>query len=607
MPESGRGKDFGRFNGAGDREELKNGQQGQDLHQQSNGNTGTQGKWNTHQTKYSRKKEEANKKKWIPKVQVTSYFVYNIPDDIDEHALWEVFNPRGELFTTCIPDKRDKCGNRFGFARFRNVSDKLGFEKNLKNIKVGGAVLGVNLSRHDRMLLDTTKVNHPPPKPNPSNAHPPNNPSMHSNLKPNSQSSFKDILTSRNNTTLPCKTIILNPNTPPCTTQWKHSSLVMEIKDLQSLDRFDEICTNIGLSNFTLQYLGGLDILITLKNIEASTELLHNIDLWAQYASRVYYWDETYNQKERIAWINIRGVPSFLWSNDTFDVIANSLGKIISPSAAKVDDVVLTVDRVAIITTQFDRILENINLKWKSENFIISIEEDFSFCFPAFMLASSSPSHVKPPVTNSPAAQESLRSSSSGSRTGTNINGGHNDVSMSDSQQPPNNINGHIINPPSETATSPPLIDKPISPIPIPCRKRQRVNHPTPYNIYLQPINFDTSSHLPAPPPLPPLENNLTFPPLYPDAPHPPPLNSIFPTSPIYISTTHPPSTIIPNSSFSPHSNPPHPNLPYSITPINSIITENIQFAKSLGIDEKECEAFVAMTNGEGVLKNSSQ
>ncbi|KAK1435034.1 hypothetical protein QVD17_00789 [Tagetes erecta] len=606
MAASGSGNDHGRIFEDGGRVESSNDQLGQDLRQQSKGFTDTQGKWNTHQTKYSRKKEAANKKKWIPKVQVTSYFIYNIPDDIDEQALLEVFNPFGELFTTCIPDKRDKLGNRFGFARFKNVSDKLGFEKTLKNIKVGGVVLGVNLSRHDRMILASTRFNQPPQKPNPSTVDPTKNTPVHCNTKPNTQTSFRDILLPRNNTTSPCKTIILNPNTSICTSHWKHSSLVMEIKDLQSLDRFDEICTNIGLSNFTLQYLGGLDMLITLKNTEASTELLLNTEMWAQYASRVYFWDETYKQKERIAWINIRGVPSHLWCNDTFDVIANSLGKIISPSAARVDDDVLTVDRVAIITTQFDQILENINLKWRSENFIISIEEDFSFCFPAFMLSSNSPT-METPVTNSPVPEQPLRSPARGRRIDTSINDGHNDVSMSEPQPSPKNNNGPINYTLSKTTSSTSLIDKPLSPIPSLCRKRQRVDSPTSQNTFFQPINFDIPSHSLAPPPLPPLENNLTFPPLYPDAPLPPPLNSIFPTPPIPIATNHPPIPVTPNIPPLSPSNPPQNNLDHSLPPLSLVITKNIQFAKSLGIDEKDCVAFVAMINKEGVHKNGSQ
>lgn len=111
--------------------------------------------WNTHHSKHTKKKILARKNQWIPKVQVTSYFIYNLPDEVNAHSLHEIFSPFGDLFNTFIPDKRDKYGNRFGFVRYKNISDKLTFEKTLKDVKIGGAVLGVNLSRHDRMLLQT--------------------------------------------------------------------------------------------------------------------------------------------------------------------------------------------------------------------------------------------------------------------------------------------------------------------------------------------------------------------------------------------------------------------------------------------------------------------
>lgn len=103
--------------------------------------------------------------------------------------------------------------------------------------------------------------------------------------------------------------------------------------------------------------------------------------------------DGSYYQKERIAWINIIGVSIRLWCNETFDLIANILGRIVSPSTVSPEDVNLTANRVAIITTKLDRILESFNLKWKSENFRISIEEDLIYCFPYFMnIQTSTPS-----------------------------------------------------------------------------------------------------------------------------------------------------------------------------------------------------------------------
>ncbi|KAK1429634.1 hypothetical protein QVD17_11848 [Tagetes erecta] len=54
------------------------------------------------------------------------------------------------LIDTCIPVKKDRWGNTFGFLRFVEVEDAEGFKKELKKILVDGKKVKINISLFDK-------------------------------------------------------------------------------------------------------------------------------------------------------------------------------------------------------------------------------------------------------------------------------------------------------------------------------------------------------------------------------------------------------------------------------------------------------------------------
>ncbi|KAK1427890.1 hypothetical protein QVD17_16610 [Tagetes erecta] len=151
-------------------------------------------------------------------------------------------------------------------------------------------------------------------------------------------------------------------------------------------------------------------MLISFNNHEEAIMFKANKEIWSPYAESVTIWDGKFNPGDRIAWIFVRCVPTYLWSEETFDHIANSFGKIIHPSDASLCCTNLSMDSIGIITTQFDRIFEVINIKWRNESFMVSMEEDNYFWYPKCLDVPSSPSPDSSPV-NSPATQDTSQTS----------------------------------------------------------------------------------------------------------------------------------------------------------------------------------------------------
>lgn len=91
-----------------------------------------------HRTNVTRKKlgKKSRFHKSIPDVVSSSHkqatndnsntstlFLSNFPDSFNAKDTWEIFQSYWEIQEVFIPGKRDKHGNRFGFARFVDVQD----------------------------------------------------------------------------------------------------------------------------------------------------------------------------------------------------------------------------------------------------------------------------------------------------------------------------------------------------------------------------------------------------------------------------------------------------------------------------------------------------
>ncbi|PNX93423.1 hypothetical protein L195_g016577 [Trifolium pratense] len=79
-----------------------------------------------------------------------TYFFTNFPETFGAKALSNVFQKYGDIAEVVIPARRDRRGERYGFARFDNVIDIRKFEYELDGIIIGRDKLSVNISRFQR-------------------------------------------------------------------------------------------------------------------------------------------------------------------------------------------------------------------------------------------------------------------------------------------------------------------------------------------------------------------------------------------------------------------------------------------------------------------------
>lgn len=256
-------------------------------------------------------------------------------------------------------------------------------------------------------------------------------------------------------------------------------SVIAEAKNVKCLHECDSFFKNFGLKDYSLSYMGALDILITFKFKEMAESLMANGEKWNIHFCSLSWWNEDYIPSHCLAWIIIRGVPPYLCDAETFYLIGNSFGILAQESSLSIADRCRSLDRIGILTTQLNKIHDSINIRWRNKYFKVMVEEETSPWIPNFLLPQNL--EVKQSCTN-----------------GTSKPSEHIPINIDPSLSPTHTQPPHI----SDTTTSnniissnpstPSVLNIPVigttSPTFLKTRKRQRVTSPTSLNLSFGPF-----------------------------------------------------------------------------------------------------------------------
>ncbi|KAF5778561.1 putative RNA recognition motif domain, nucleotide-binding alpha-beta plait domain superfamily [Helianthus annuus] len=358
-------------------------------------------KWHTVLSKKEARREKLFASRELRLRDTTSFFISNLPDSCNRDRLWKAFGHLDELEDVFVHMKRDGAGNKFGFIKLYKIRDVNYWIDTLKEVKIDGGVINVNLAKFNRdgskieRLEDGDRV------------------SVFSRLKrvtlENQDDrkvgkefkmhndgachafggkSYSSVLKNQSTVT---PVDGLSIELPPVNTETKKSlefkSLVGETKDIDILNNLKEILDE-GLK---LRYLGGLKVLISFSSVQEADEYLRlRVEEWEQWFSRLYMWEGIPPLFEKVAWIKVLGVPVSLWDRHILNRIGERCGRLLVKSEASPDDGNMAEDRMAILVETGKRLSKELNLKWKDHNFKVWVEEMSGQWSPAFLDMNSS-------------------------------------------------------------------------------------------------------------------------------------------------------------------------------------------------------------------------
>nr|GEU49700.1 RNA-directed DNA polymerase, eukaryota [Tanacetum cinerariifolium] len=251
-----------------------------------------------------------------------SIFVTNFPESTTSRDLWKECSVFGTVVDVFIPFKKSQAGKRFAFVRFVKVFNLERLVKNLCTIWIGRYHLYANKVRFER--------------PNKPAGFPSNSKNMDVNkghstngfkVGNKSDGSYAHVVNGGFPSVSPATLICPSPALvldETCLIDRDFSKCVMgKVKDVNSIPNIQIILHDEGFVDVKPKYLGGLWVMLECEKEESIVSLTSHIGVhsWFQTTQEV---DQDFVSEERIAWVDIEGVPIRAWSVETFSRIGKN-------------------------------------------------------------------------------------------------------------------------------------------------------------------------------------------------------------------------------------------------------------------------------------------
>ncbi|KAI3687995.1 hypothetical protein L1987_81701 [Smallanthus sonchifolius] len=163
-------------------------------------------------------------------------------------------------------------------------------------------------------------------------------------------------------------------------------AIVGRMKNVEALKSILIFLNNIcpGSDPGKVQYLGGLDLLISFEDPEFAAVVLEAAKNDSDKFLAACLWNGQPLSSERLAWVKVQGIPLHLFSHEVINNVGSSFGKVVHKVAKSDSDPDLSYDYVGILVGDGKRLSEEIVLEWKSRKFRVWINEEMGDWFPEF-------------------------------------------------------------------------------------------------------------------------------------------------------------------------------------------------------------------------------
>jgi hypothetical protein len=268
--------------------------------------------------------------------EAVSFFFTNFPEELLVVDLWRVFAKYGRVGEVYVPNKVDRRGRRFGFAKFLEVLNVEELSRQLEEVWCGSFKLKVNLSRFGR--TNNTKPKNPMAK---------DSEVMKSREDEGKhRKSFLDALDGgQSNSTKLEKgkgqkaneaQNVMSPRASPLC--FEPDTEFMSVLECSSVGRLAEgrnikelqlnLCLE-GYRNIRVASMGDGRILIFSQAGEDIGLAIQKKVWWEGILDDIRPWNPMMVASNRETWVRVFGVPVQLWRDEVFRMILKPWGEVI--------------------------------------------------------------------------------------------------------------------------------------------------------------------------------------------------------------------------------------------------------------------------------------
>ncbi|GJY01855.1 RNA-directed DNA polymerase, eukaryota [Tanacetum coccineum] len=232
-----------------------------------------------------------------------SIFVTNFPESFSSKDLFHTCKQYGHVVDSFIPSKRTKEGKRFGFVRFINVFNVDRLVNNLCTIWVGRLKLHANTARFQRKPLNEMNASTKNMGENNRGA---DKCSRSYGGAMGSGKSYVNVLKSSNVVESPSPALVIDD---AFVVRRELDNYVMgEVKLMSSIVNIRTLLSAEGFNNVKPIYMGGLWVLLELDSNDVKEKFMKHVGV-ASWFNRLCDAEQDFVSRERIAWVDIEGVP----------------------------------------------------------------------------------------------------------------------------------------------------------------------------------------------------------------------------------------------------------------------------------------------------------
>ncbi|GJQ94657.1 RNA-directed DNA polymerase, eukaryota [Tanacetum coccineum] len=305
-----------------------------------------------------------------------SIFVTNFPETTSARDLWRECNAFGTVVDVFIPFKKSQAGKRFAFVRFIKVFSLERLVKNVCTIWIGRHHLYANQVRFER-----------PNKPAVSSLNVKSKESNKGHASSNNRTgniasgSYANVVNGGIYSNIPASMISPSPALvldESCLIERDYSNCVMgKVKDANSISNIQILLHDEGFMDVKSKYLGGMWVMLEFEKEETKLNILSHtgVNSWFQILQEV---NQDFVSDERIAWVDIEGVPLHAWSSETFSRIGKKWGEMLNIEDTSAKS--FSRKRVCILTKNPVSILESFKIIAKGKVFMVRAKELFTWC-----------------------------------------------------------------------------------------------------------------------------------------------------------------------------------------------------------------------------------
>ncbi|KAJ0726740.1 hypothetical protein HanPI659440_Chr12g0473801 [Helianthus annuus] len=159
--------------------------------------------------------------------------------------------------------------------------------------------------------------------------------------------------------------------------QWYDFAVTGKVVDFKSLTDPKTCLKVIGWTNVGIKYVSCFTVLFIFNSVEDRDKFCLEKESWADVFVTIDRWDGKQKMvEERIAWLQVHGIPVQLALDQVFDLVGSHYGEVVKPACMSIEDCNFSYAYIGVLCKSRGRIVDRVDISWRGDIFNVWINED---------------------------------------------------------------------------------------------------------------------------------------------------------------------------------------------------------------------------------------